>query len=409
MSLITEIPEKVGISRERLAKVDDLTHGYVDAGRLPCAQTVISRRGEIVHHDVYGWADVEDRRPLRVHDIFRIYSMTKPITSIALMQLIETGQVLLENKVSRYIPSFADIEVWDGGDQESCGTVPAEREVTIHDVLTHMAGFTAGFQYQNPVDAMYRKHGLGDLTRPAMSLADGMDALARMPLLFQPGTGWAYGMSTDVCGRLVEVISGQPLDDYFRDHIFGPLGMGQTDFWVPPDRIEALTTNYVRNRRKELHAIDRPDRTAYGNRPEFLSGAGGLVSVAADYQRFLQMLLGGGEYDGARVIGRKTLEFMTLNHLHGGRTLNDMGQSTFAETAMEGTGFGLGFGVVTDPAANRSISSVGQYEWGGAASTVFWVDPSEELTVLFLTQLVPSNTYPLRRQLRAAVYQSLTD
>lgn len=409
MSLITEIPEKVGISRDRLARVDDLTHSYVDSGRLPCAQTVISRRGEIIHHDVYGWADVKEQRPLRAHHAFRIYSMTKPVTSLALMQLVETGQVLLENPVSRYIPSFANIEVWAGGDENGYETIPAAREVTVHDVLTHTAGFTAGFDLSTPLGALYRARGLGDLKRPDFSLEEGMDVLATMPLLFQPGTGWVYGMSTDVCGRIVEVVSGQPLDEYFREQIFEPLGMERTDFWVPPDRIEGLTTNYVRDQDKKLRGIDRAGRTGYDRRPEYLSGAGGLVSVAADYQRFVQMLLNGGECDGARVIGRKTLDYMTLNHLPGGATLSGMGQTLWAETAMEGTGFGLGFAVLTDPAANQSLTSVGQYEWGGAASTIFWVDPSEELTVLFLTQLVPSRTYPIRRQLRATVYQSLTD
>ena len=409
MSLITEVPEKVGISRERLARVDELTHGYVDAGRLPCAQTVIARRGEVIHHDIYGWADVEEQRPLRAHHAFRIYSMTKPVTSLALMQLVETGQVLLENPVSRYIPSFGDLEVWAGGDGEDYSTVPTEREVTVHDVLTHMAGISAAFDPANPVARLYQEHRLGDLKRPHMSLEEGMDLLAGIPLLFQPGSAWAYGMSTDVCGRIVEVVSGQPLDEYFREHVFEPLGMDRTDFWVPQDRIEGLTTNYMRNQEKQLQAIDRPGRTTYDRRPEYLSGAGGLVSVAADYQRFAQMLLNGGDYDGARVIGRKTLEYMTLNHLPGGRTLNDFGQSLWAETAMEGTGFGLGFAVLTDPAANQSLTSVGQYEWGGAASTLFWVDPVEEITVLFLTQLVPSRTVPIRRQLRATVYQALTD
>ena len=409
MSLITEIPEQVGISSERLAKVDELTHGYVDAGRLPCALTVVARRGEIVHHDVFGWADVDEERPLGADDIFRIYSMTKPVTSIALMQLVETGQVLLENPVSRFIPSFAGIEVWDGGDENEYATVPTDREITVHDVLTHTAGFTAGFQYRTPIDAIYRRLGLGDLSRPDIALGEAMDLLATLPIMFQPGTGWAYGMSTDVCGRIVEVVSGLSLDEYFDANIFEPLAMVDTGFWVTEDRLDRLTSNYVRNKDKDLRAIDRSGRTSYDHRPTYLSGAGGLVSTAADYQRFVQMLLNGGELDGARVIGRKTLEYMTLNHLAGGATLNDLGQATFAETAMDGTGFGLGFAVITDPAANQSICSVGQYEWGGAASTIFWVDPVEELTVLFLTQLVPSNTYPIRRQLRAAVYQALID
>lgn len=405
--MITAEPESVGLSTERLRRVDELTHGYVDSGRLPCALTVIARRGEVVHHDVYGEADIETGRPLEADDVFRIYSMTKPITSIALMQLYESGQVLLESPVSRYIPPFADIAVFEAGNEDDYTTNPIARPITVHDVLTHMAGFTAGFQFQTPVDGLYRRRGIGDLTRPDFTLEAAMDQLAALPLLFQPGSSWAYGMSTDVCGRIVEIVSGQPLDEYFRMHITGPLGMDDTDFWVPEGKLSRLTSNYVRDRKKQLRSIDSVGHTTFDERPIFLSGAGGLVSTAADYQRFVQMLGAGGSLGDVRVIGRKTLQYMAMNHLPGRATLNEMGQSTFAETAMEGVGFGLGFSVVVDPAATQSVASAGEYGWGGAASTMFWVDPAEELTVLFLTQLLPSATYPIRRQLRAAVNQAL--
>lgn len=407
--MITAEPESVGLSSGRLARVDHLAHGYVDSGRLPCGLTVVARHGQIVHHDVYGWADIDADRKLAADDIFRVYSMTKPITSIALMQLYERGEILLENAVSRYIPSFADIAVWEGGTADDYTTVPAEREITVHDVLTHQAGFTAGFQFQTPVDELYRRHGLGDLVRPDVPLDEAMDVLASLPVEFQPGSRWSYGMSTDVCGRIVEVVSGQPLDAYLRENVFGPLSMVDTDFWVPESEIDRLTTNYVRNKKKVLRPIDSIGRTRYDQRPTYLSGAGGLVSTAADYQRFVQMLANGGELDDQRIIGGRTLAFMALNHLPGGATLNDRGQSTFAETAMEGVGFGLGFSVVVDPAATRAVNSVGTYGWGGAASTIFWVDPVEDLTVLFLTQLLPSNTFPIRRQLQATVSQALID
>ncbi len=406
--MLTAEPQDVGMDADRLGRLDAMTHRYVDEGRLPGVVTVISRHGEIVHHDRYGWADVESQRELRDDDIFRVYSMTKPITSIALMMLYEEGRVLLENPVSRFIPGFADTQVWESGDEREHTTTPPERAMTVHDVLTHMSGLTAGFQFQHPVDAMYRANGLGDLGRPDFSLEEGMDLLATMPLLFTPGSRWAYGSSTDVVGRIVEVISGQTLDAFFRERILDPLGMVDTEFWVQPDQLHRLTTNYFRGRDRALRVADPPDSSStYAARPSYLSGAGGLVSTAADYHRFISMLSGGGELDGVRIIGSRTLEFMAQNHLPGGQTLNDLGQSTFSETAMGGTGFGLGFSVIVDPAASQSVTSVGEYGWGGAASTVFWVDPAEELTVLFLTQLLPSNLYPIRRQLRATVYQAL--
>ena len=408
--MLTAEPEDVGLDRRRLARVDDVTHRYVDDGKFPGVVTVVARRGEVVHHDRYGWADVEARREHRDDDIFRIYSMTKPITSVALMMLYEEGRVLLENPVSRYIPAFADTQVWESGDAENYTTTPPDRPMTVHDVLAHMSGLTAGFQFQHPVDALYRANGLGDLSRPDMSLAEGMDVLAGMPLLFTPGSRWAYGSSTDVVGRIVEVVSGQTLDRFFRDRILDPLGMVDTGFWVEPDRHDRLVANYVRGRDRTLRRIDESGpSSAYAHRPAYLSGAGGLVSTASDYQRFLDMLAGGGAANGVRILGPRTLAYMASNHLPGGVTLNDMGQSTFSETAMAGTGFGLGFSVVVDPAANQSMTSIGEYGWGGAASTAFWVDPAEELTVLFLTQLVPSNTYPIRRQLRSTVYQAIVD
>jgi CubicO group peptidase (beta-lactamase class C family) len=407
--MISAEPAKVGMSAERLARVDAMTHAYVDSGRFPCVETIVARGGEVVHHDRYGWADVDTQRPLADDTIYRIYSMTKPITSIALMMLYEQGEVLLENAVSRYIPSFADVQVWADGDEDDYRTVAPGRAMTVHDVLTHMSGLTAGFHYQHPVDALYRRHGIGDLTRPDLRLDEALDLATGLPLLFSPGTRWCYGMSTDVVGRIVEVVSGLDLGEFFRRHIFEPLGMHDTGFWVPEESIHRLATCYVRARDRTLRAFDSRERSGYAERPKYLSGAGGLVSTADDYRRFLDMLAGGGELDGARIIGPRTLDYMTTNHLPGGATLNEMGQSTFSESAMGGTGFGLGFSVIVDPSESHALSSVGQYSWGGAASTGFWVDPAEDLWVLFLTQLVPSNLYPIRRQLQATVYQAIVD
>jgi CubicO group peptidase (beta-lactamase class C family) len=236
-----------------------------------------------------------------------------------------------------------------------------------------------------------------------------MARLGGLPLLCSPGTGWNYGMSTDVCGRLVEVMSGQALDEFLRERIFEPLGMVDTGFCVRAGQAPRLAANYVRGPARTLREIAPGADARAEARPTFLSGAGGLVSTVTDYHRFARMLLGRGELDGVRLLGSRTLDYMTRNHLPGGRSLNELGQATFSETAMEGTGFGLGFAVVLDAAANQTLCSEGEYHWGGAASTAFWVDPVEEVIVVFLTQLVPSNTYPIRRQLRAAVYQALVD
>ena len=405
----TTDPREVGIDADRLARIDAVTHDYVDSGRFPCVQFLLTRRGEIVHHDVYGHADVEDRRPVRDDTIFRIYSMTKPVTSVALMMLYEQGLVLLEDPVSKYLPSFADPRVFVSGNEYKFETREAEREITVHDVLTHTSGLTYGFQHQHPVDAIYRQHGLGDFSPSTASLEETMETLGTLPLQFSPGTRWCYSMSTDVCGAIVEVVSGQSLDEYFRQHIFEPLGMPDTAFWVDgEERRERLATNYLFFG-GTTSVMDKWDRSIYRKPPPMLSGGGGLVSTMADYHRFTQMLLRGGELDGARLLSPRTVEFMTTNHLPGSRTLNEMGQVGFAEGVMEGLGFGLGFSINTSPAANGALGSAGDYGWGGAASTVFSIDPTEELTFILMTQLLPSSTYPIRRELRATVYQTLLE
>jgi len=396
------------IDPARLENVSAMTHRYVDEGRLPFVTTAVLHRGEEVYRDAYGWADCAEQRPIAEDSIVRIFSMTKPLTSLALMQLYEQGLVLLENPVGRFIPELADLRVWTGGTEEAPETEPAHGPITVQHLLTHTAGFTAGFQYGHPVGGLYRAHGLGDLRPPRHDLAGAMEVLGGLPLVSQPGTRFHYGMSTDVVGRLVEVISGQDLDEYLAEHVLGPLKMVDTGFCVPESEVPRLVSNYLRTPDEKMLRVDTPSVERHSRRPTFLSGAGGLVSTLDDYLRFCRMLLGGGELDGTRVIGRATLDFMRQNHLPGGRSLNELGQDTFAEVAMEGMGFGLGFSVLLDPAQNGAIGSVGEYSWGGAASTVFWIDPALDLAVVFLTQLVPSNTYPIRRQLRATVYGALT-
>jgi CubicO group peptidase (beta-lactamase class C family) len=397
----------LGVSTERLAHVDATMHAYVDKGKLPGVQTLISRRGELVHHDCYGFADVEAQQPVAPDTIYRIYSMTKPITSVGLMMLYEQGHFLLENPISRWLPEFADAQVWAGGTADAPETRPAARAITVHDMLTHMSGLTYGFHFQHPLDELYRADALGDFSEPSYDLAEGVGRMASLPLLFDPGTRWNYSMSTDVCGRLIEVMSGQSLDDYLRDHVLGPLGMRDTAFSAAESELDRCSPLYTRGQQGGLHRMTGPESMV--RPPKYLSGGGGLVGTAPDYLRFCHMLLHGGELDGVRLLGPRTVRYMARNHLPDGKLLNDIGQSTFSEAAMAGTGFGLGFAVIEDAAALQNMASEGEFSWGGAASTTFWVDPVEEVCVVFMTQLLPSDTYPIRRQLRATVLQSLVD
>ncbi len=390
----------------RLDRIGAVGRRYVDEAKIPCSVVQVADASGPVYTDAYGWADVEDQAPITVDSIFRIYSMTKPITSIVLMQLFEEGALLLEDPVEKFLPEFANPTVMVGGNDVSPVTRPAARSITIRDLLSHCSGLTYGFLRQGPVDARYRAEGLGDINAPDYSLREGMKSLAKQPLLFDPGTAWNYSMSTDVCGAVIEAITGSTLAQAFAERVFDPLSMLNTGFSVPSTEAERFTSLYAPIS-GSMTRIDRAGSSAYLEPPAFLSGGGGLVSTLGDYQKFASMLLAGGVGDGNRLIGRRTLEYMASNHLPGGRLLNELGQSVFAEVAMDGMGFGLGFSVVQDPAANGSLCSIGEFAWGGAASTAFWIDPVEEITAVFMTQLLPSSYYPLRRQLRAAVYQAL--
>ncbi len=402
-------PSEVGIDPDRLARIDAVTHRYVDSGRFPCVQFLLARRGEIVHHDLYGHADMDDQRPIRDDAIYRIYSMTKPVTSVALMMLYEEGRLLLEDPVAKYLPSFAGARVFASGNHVNFTSREADREMTVHDVLTHTSGLTYGFQNQHAVDAIYRTHNLGDFSPSSATLSETMELLGTLPLQFSPGTSWCYSMGTDVCGAIVEVVSGQTLDEFFAQRIFAPLGMTDTAFWIDgDDRRERFTSNYLFYGGTTT-LMDKWDRSIYLKPPPMLSGGGGLVSTMADYHRFTQMLVNGGELDGTRLLSNRTVDFMTTNHLPDGKTLNEMGQVGFSEVAMEGLGFGLGFSVNQSPARNGALGSFGDFGWGGAASTVFSVDPLEEMVFIMMTQLLPSSTYPIRRELRATVYQCLVD
>jgi CubicO group peptidase (beta-lactamase class C family) len=400
---------QVGFDAARLARIDRHFAGYVEDGRLPGWLVLVSRRGRIVHLATCGRRDLEADLPVELDTRFRIYSMTKPVTAVAAMQLYEEGAFSLKDPVAAFIPSFADLSVYRDGPATGPRTTPATRPMLVWHLLTHTAGLTYGFHHAHPVDAMYRAAGFEWVPRPGADLAECCELWAGLPLLFEPGSEWNYSVASDVLGRVVEVVSGQPLDRYFGECIFEPLGMGDTGFWVEGAAAGELAALYAAGPDGgRAVRFDQLGGRAL-SRPACLDGGGGLVSTAADYHRFSQALLGGGELDGARLLGSRTLAYMTRNHLPGGADLESFGRRLFAETTFDGVGYGLGFAVLLDPVANKVLSSLGEFAWGGAASTFFWVDPAEQLTAIFMTQLVPSSAYPLRSELRQLVYQALVD
>jgi CubicO group peptidase (beta-lactamase class C family) len=353
--------------------------------------------------------DKEASLPVELDTLFRIYSMTKAITSVAAMMLYEEGAFELKDPVSRFIPAFADTKVYRSGSALNPVVEPQVEPIRIWHLLTHTAGLTYGFHHAHPVDAMYRTAGFEWGTPAGMDLAGCCDAWAAQPLLFQPGSEWNYGVSTDVLGRVVEVASGLSLDRFFAERIFEPLGMTDSSFWVEGPDVERLAALYAPAPvTREAVRLDAMGAAALA-RPSAFSGGGGAVSTLGDYHRFTQMLLNRGELDGVRLLGTRTVRYMTQNHLPGGADLEAFGRPLFAETAFDGVGFGLGFSVVDDAVTNKVLSSVGEFAWGGAASTAFWVDPAEQITALFMTQLLPSSTHPIRPQLKQLVYQALID
>ncbi len=406
-------PAEVGFDQARLDRIDRYFARYVDQGKLAGWLYTIRRRGGLVHVSGYGQRDIEAGLPVETDTLRRIYSMTKPVTSVAAMMLYEEGSFQLTDPVSKFIPSFADVRVFSGGSDISYTTVPAIEPVRIWHLLTHTSGLTYGFLRSHPVDAIYRASGFEWGSPRGLDLAGCVDLYASLPLLFQPGSEWNYSVATDVLGRLVEVVSGQSLDEFFASRIFGPLGMPDTAFFAGEQDAGRVAALYTRGPDKVLTRMDQMGKAAF-RKPVVLSGGGGLVSTAADYDRFTQMLLHrpdspAGELDGARLLSSRTVAYMTRNHLPGNADLEAYGRPLYAESVFGGTGFGLGFAVVIDPVPAKTLSSVGEFNWGGAANTTFWVDPAEQLTASFFTQYMPSGTFPIRPQFRQLVYQALVD
>jgi CubicO group peptidase (beta-lactamase class C family) len=410
-------PESVGMSKAALERAEaHLKRRYIDAGRFPGTQLLIYRRGKVVHNAVQGFADIERRVPVRDDTIFRIYSMTKPITAVAFMTLFEEGRVALDEPVHKYIPEWKNLGVFVAGSAPSFLTRPPSRPMLIVDLLRHTSGLTYGFQQRSNVDAAYREKKIAE----SGTLQGMIEELAQIPLEFSPGEAWNYSVSTDVLGYLIGKISDRPFEQFLKERIFDPLGMSDTGFYVPPDKAARFAacysadppgkvTVYATERKAALTLQDDPTKSAFLSPPSFISGGGGLCSTAADYLTFCRALINGGELGGVRLLGPKTLQLMTANHLPDGADLPTLSRSMFSEATYNGIGFGLGLQVTIDPARTLLPVSRGEYGWGGVAGTAFWVDPAEELVAVFMTQLIPSSAYPVRRELRTLVYAAITE
>jgi CubicO group peptidase (beta-lactamase class C family) len=402
--------DAAGMDPDRLARIDEHLRGrYVEPGKIAGCQVAVLRRGSLAHYSSLGYADRERQVPVRDDTVWRIYSMTKPITGVALMTLYERGSFQLTDPVSRFIPEWTGVKVAEAGDGGRAGGADPLRPMNVRDLMMHTSGLGYG-----PGNADLDPELIGGRNRapsgPDHNLESMVSHLASAPLRFHPGTHWLYSLGIDVCGRLVEILSGRRLDEFLSSEIFGPLAMEDTGFHVPEAHAGRLAASYARNSRKELVLVDDPATSSYLTPPAFLSGGGGLVSTTADYLRFCQMMLGGGELDGRRILGPKTVELMTLNHLPGGGEMADFAlPGSYGEVGFDGMGFGLTMAVNAGPVASGVIGSKGEYSWGGAASTIFWVDPAEDLIVVFMTQLLPSGTFNFRGQLKALVYPAIVD
>jgi len=414
-------PESAGMSTAAFARLEaHLKQRYIDAGRFPGTQVLVCRRSKVVHSAVQGYADLERKVPVKDDTIFRIYSMTKPLTSVAFMMLFEEGRVALDEPVAKYIPEWKNLGVFVAGTAPNFLTRPPARPMLIVDLLRHTSGLTYGFQQRSNVDAAYRDKKIGEVEK-AGTLDTMIEDLAKIPLEFSPGDAWNYSLSTDVIGYLIGRISGQPFEQFLKERILHPLGMNDTDFYVPASKAHRLAACYSADpqgggmtfhagqRKGALTLQDDPATSSFLTPPAFISGGGGLCSTAADYLTFCRALLNGGELGGVRLIGPKTLALMTSNHLPDGCDLPALSRSLFSEATYNGIGFGLGFSVTMDPVKTLIPGSPGEYSWGGAATTSFWIDPAEELIAIFMTQVLPSSAYPLRRELRTMVYAAITD
>ncbi len=389
-------PEDAGMSSERLARIGKVMQGYVDRGEIPGAITLVARQGKIVHLQTHGLKDIASSEPMSAGSIFRMASMTKPIASVALMMLYEEGHFRLADPISEFIPEFKNPKVAipkdsAGGSSGNFYTIPADREITFQHVLTHTAGLPT--TYSGPTAKLYQDE-ISPLRRSGATLGPVMKKLASLPLNFHPGTAWQYGPATDVVGYLVEVISGKPLDEFLRERIFEPLGMKDTQFYVPQEKLDRRATVYSTGGGKLEPRDDLMTTEITPPSKRYFSGGGGLSSTVEDYLRFCQMKLNGGHFNGARLLSPKTVELMTADHLPD----DVVHYPIWYTLRLRGHGFGLGYRVITDLGDAALLGSVGSYGWGGAYGTYFWIDPEEELIGIFMTQIRPYRHLKIRRQ-----------
>jgi CubicO group peptidase (beta-lactamase class C family) len=415
--MITAIPESVGLSSERLNRINDVTSGYINRSDLAGTVSLVMRRGEVVHFQCSGKMSLETGVPMQEDSIFRIYSMTKPITSVAIMILYERGYFQLDTPVSKFIPEFKHMEVFESGTVDDYKTVKPQREMTIGDLLKHTSGITYEFLNRTVVGQIYQKENVS-INFENQNLEAFVHEIARMPLLFSPGTKWNYGMSTDVLGYIIEVISGKTLDVFFMEEIFEPLGMVDTDFFVPESKRDRLTTKYLpRIFAPEEVRLKYPDQKLFiyedhrnkmlAKSKNLLKGGQGLFSTASDYLQFTKMLLNKGRAGKNYILSPKTVSLMTTNHLPGDLQsccVHNIGRITPA-----GAGFGLGFTVMVNPTLDNRIGTPGEYHWNGGAHTSFFVDPKEDMIAILLTQVFPAGVYNIEREFNTAVYQSIIE
>ena len=419
----------MSFSSRRLTALDEhLQKNYIESQRYSGVLTGIFRKGELVHASPIGLRDIENRKPVQRDTIFRIYSMSKPITSVALMSLYEEGKIQLDDFVHKYIPSWKNLKSYQSGKYPNIKTKTLDNHMTIKDLLSHQSGLTYGFSQKTEVDKAYREKGIGRMEslHTNQTLKDMINLLSEVPLEFSPGSSWNYSVSTDVLGYLIELISDMPFDTFLKEKIFEPLNMNDTGFYVSKNKLNRFAANYIFNDGEELGEsmslvnkdtkesgppilIEDPMISPYSKNPTFFSGGGGLVSTIDDYLNFCIMLLKNGSYGNHQILSKNTVNLMTNNHITGQKDLLETASGRWSETTYAGIGFGLGFQILLDPVKSQITSSKGEYGWGGAASTVFWIDPKEDLITIFLTQLVPSSAYNIRRELRTLVYSSINN
>lgn len=392
-------PESVGFSSERLGKINEFVRRDIDEGRLVGVVTMVARHGKIVHYEAFGNYGLDNDRPIDKDALFRIYSMTKPITTVAMMMLYEEGKFQLGDPVAKYLPEFENQKILKDGE-----LVDPQSPMTIEQLMSHSAGLVYGFYDDNPVDLAYQEAGLLEST----DLDNFIERLAALPLRFEPGSRYHYSVATDVLGAMVERLSGMSLDEFFKRRIFMPLGMHDTFFSVPDDKAHRLASNHYWDHEVGSMAVIPPEMSRPVQNVMLFSGGGGLISTAMDYMIFCEMLRQGGSYNGARILGPKTVQYMTINHLAD--DVRDNGADEYPGSHLyNGQSFGLGFGVVTDPGQAGVITSKGEYSWGGAANTKFWIDPEEDLVAILMTQFLGSPwSDPTRFQMKVATYQALS-